>query len=144
VVSLTEMDAAAARAAPAGAADPGLVGRPRRRRLSAEYRLRVLRAADAYARPGEVGALLRRGGLYAWHLTCGRRQRGAGALRALGRPRGREPADRGDAELAALRRRAERAEADLERAQRVIEGQGSVSALLGELPEPEGAEERER
>jgi hypothetical protein len=42
--------------------------------------------------------------------------------------------------MAALRRRAERAEADLEKARRVIEVQGNVSALLGELLEPRGAQ----
>jgi hypothetical protein len=56
--------AAAGRAARAGVADPELVERPRRRRFGAEYKLRVLREADACARPGEVGALLRREGLY--------------------------------------------------------------------------------
>jgi len=42
-------------------------------------------------------------------------------------------------ELASLRRRAERAEAELEKARRVIEVQGNVSALLGELLDPRGA-----
>ena len=69
-----------------------------------------------------------------------RKQREAGSLEALERPRGRKPADRRDAEIAGLRRRAERAEAELEKARRVIEVQGNVSALLGELLEPRGAE----
>jgi transposase len=56
-------------AAPMAPADPELVERPRRRRFSAEYKLGVLAAADACARPGEVGALLRREGLYTSHLT---------------------------------------------------------------------------
>lgn len=121
--------------------DPELVERPRRRRFSAEYKLRVLRAADACTRPGEVGALLRREGLYTSHLSAWRKQREAGALKALGRTRGRKPADRREAELAALSRRAERAEAELEKAKRVIEVQGNVSALLGDLLEPKGAKE---
>src|SRR5947208_838237 len=45
------------RAAPAGAPDPELVERPVRRRFSAEYKLRVLREAEACTRPGEIGAL---------------------------------------------------------------------------------------
>jgi len=135
-------EAAARRAAPKGAPDPELVGRPRRRRFSAEYKLRVLREADACTRPGEVGALLRREGLYTSHLTYWRKQRDAGALKALSRPRGRKPADRRDAEVVGLRRRAERAEAELEKAKRVIEVQGNVSALLGELLEPEGAKKQ--
>jgi len=131
---------AGGRAAPVGVPDPELVERPRRRRFSAEYKLGIVGEADACSRPGEVGALLRREGLYTSHLTYWRKQRDAGALVALGRPRGRKPADRRDAELAALRRRAERAEAELVKARKVIEVQGNVSALLGELLEPGGAQ----
>ena len=59
---------------------------------------------------------------------------------ALGRPRGRKPADPAEAENAEpCAARAERAEAELEKARRVIEVQGNVSALLGELLEPRGA-----
>ena len=75
------------------------------------------------------------------HLTYWRKQRDAGALVALGRPRGRRPADRRDTELAVLRRRAQRAETELAKAKQVIEVQGNVSALLGELLEPRGAQE---
>src|SRR6266540_462575 len=92
--------AAAGRAAPVGVADPELVERPARRRFSAEYKLRVLREAEACTRPGEVGALLRREGLYTSHLSAWRKQRDAGALEALGRPRGRRPVDRRELELA--------------------------------------------
>jgi transposase len=125
--------------APEGAPDPELVERARRRRFSAEYKLAVLREADACSRPGEIGALLRREGLYTSHLTYWRKQRDEGALKGLSRTRGRKPADRRDQELAALRRRAERAEVELEKARKVIEVQGNVSALLGELLEPKGA-----
>ena len=47
-----------------GAADPEVVAKAKRRRFSAEYRLKILREADAYKTPGELGALLRREGLY--------------------------------------------------------------------------------
>ena len=123
----------------AAAPDPELVERPARRRFSAEYKLRILQQAEACTRPGEIGALLRREGLYTSHLTAWRKQREQGALAALGRPRGRPKGDGRQAELAALRARAERAEAELEKARRVIEVQGNVSALLGELLEPRGA-----
>jgi transposase len=119
--------------------DPELVERAKRRRFSAEYKLRILQQAEACTRSGEIGALLRREGLYTSHLTAWRKQRDAGALEALDRKRGRKPADRRDAENAALRRRLERAEAELEKARKVIEVQGNVSALLGELLEPRGA-----
>ena len=131
--------AAGGSAAPAGVADPELVEQAKRRRFAAEYKLRVLREADGCSRPGEVGALLRREGLYSSLLTEWRRAREAGALEALERPRGRQAPHPLEAENARLRRRAERAEAELEKARKVIEVQGNVSALLGELLEPRGA-----
>ena len=133
--------AAAGRAALEGVPDPELVERPKRRRFTAEYKLRILREADAATRQGEIGALLRREGLYSSHLSTWRRQREEGALKELARKRGRKPADRREAEIAALRRRAERAEAELAKAQRVIEVQGNISALLGDLLEPGSARE---
>jgi hypothetical protein len=66
-----------------------LVERARRRRFSAEHKLRVLREADACSKPDEVGALLRREGLYSSLLTEWRRQRERGSLAALDRLRGR-------------------------------------------------------
>ena len=99
-------DLAAARPAREGVPDPELVERAKRRRLTAEYKLRILGQAEACTRPGEIGALLRREGLYTSHLTPWRKQRDAGALEAL--DRGRKPADPRDARIAALERRAER------------------------------------
>jgi transposase len=119
--------------------DPELVERAKRRRFSAEYKLQILQQAEACTRPGEIGALLRREGLYTSHLTAWRKQREQGALAALGRPRGRPKGDGRQAQVVALRARAERAEAELEKARKVIEVQGNVSALLGELLEPRGA-----
>jgi len=76
---------------------------------------------------------LRREGLYTSHLAAWRKQRKTGALRELGRPRGRKPVDRRDAEITALKRKVERSEAELAKARRVIEIQGNVSALLEEM-----------
>ncbi len=59
-------------------------------------------------------------------------------MKELGRPRGRKPVDRRDQEIAATRRRAERAEAELAKARKVIEIQGNVSALLGQMLGTEG------
>jgi transposase len=130
-----------ARGASGSAPDPELVERPRRRRFSAKYKLQILEQADACSRPGEVGELLRREGLYTSHLTYWRKQRKDGALKELGRPRGRQPADRRDREIAELRRRAERAETELVKAKKVIEIQGNVSALLEQMLGTEGADE---
>jgi transposase len=120
--------------------DPELVERARRRRFTAEYKLQILQQADACSKPGEIGALLRREGLYSSLLTEWRRQRERGSLAALDRPRGRPKSDPREAQIAALQRRLERAERELEKARRVIEVQGNVSALLGDLLEPRGAQ----
>ena len=130
---------AAASSAPTGAPNPELVERPLRRRFIAEYKLGILREADGLTGPGEIGALLRREGLYSSHLSVWRRQRDEGAFEALSQPRGRKPADPLLVENAELRRSLTRTEAELEKARRVIEVQGNVSALLGELIQPRGA-----
>ena len=76
----------------ARAPDPEVPATVQRRRFSAAYRLRILKAVDACKKPGEVGALLRREGLYSSLLTNWRRQREAGALREMrGRRRGPPP-----------------------------------------------------
>jgi transposase len=124
---------AGGRAEPEGVPDPELVEQAKRRSLTAEYKARILAEADACTRPGEVGELLRREGLYTSHLTYWRKQRKDGALKELSKPRGRRPADKRDAQIAALTRRAERAEAELVKARRVIEIQGNVSALLEDM-----------
>jgi transposase-like protein len=118
---------------------PELTERPRRRRFTAEYKLNILAQADACQQHGALGALLRREGLYSSHLDAWRKQREAGALAALGQPRGRRKPDARDVEIAQLRRRAERAEAELAKAKKVIEVQGNVSALLGIMLEPSSA-----
>ena len=129
--------------APRGPAspDPELVERPRRRTYTAAYKLEVLRKADGCTKPGEAGALLRREGLYTSHLSAWRKQRDEGALKALSRSRGRKGPHPLEAENARLRRRAERAEAELAKARRVIEVQGNVSALLEELLQAGGAKQ---
>ncbi len=126
---------AGARAASLGRVpDPELLERPRRRRFSAEYKLRIVREVDACSRPGEIGALLRREGLYSSLLTEWRRARDSGALVALApKRRGPRGPSSEQVELGVLRGRLERTQADLETARRVIEVQGNVSALLEEL-----------
>ena len=134
-----ERSGGAAGGAPAAPPDPELVERPQRRRFTAEYKINVLREADGLSQPGQIGALLRREGLYSSHLSTWRAQRQAGVLEALTRPRGRRPAEPLAAENAELRRRLTRSESELEKARRVIEAQGNVCALLGELHGPRGA-----
>lgn len=127
--------------------DPELVERPRRRTFTAAYKLGVLREADGCTKPGEIGALLRREGLYTSHLSAWRKQRNEGALKALSKSRGRPKPDPRDGQIERLRRRAERAEAELATARKVIEVQGNVSALLegllqGRSAKRDGSSER--
>jgi transposase-like protein len=113
--------------------DPELVELAKRRKFTAEYKARILAEADGCTGPGEIGVLLRREGLYTSHLTYWRKQRKDGALRELGKTRGRKAADKRDAQIVSLTRRAERAEAELVKMRRVVEIQGNVSALLEEM-----------
>ncbi len=129
---------AGGRAAP-GVPDPELTLQAKRRSFTAKYKLEVLEKAEACTKPGEIGELLRREGLYTSHLTYWRKQQRDGALKELGRPRGRKPVDRRDEEVAKLKRKLERSEAELVKARRAIEIQGNVSALLEEMLGSESA-----
>src|SRR3972149_3496885 len=99
------------------APDPEVPAKATRRRFGAEYRLRILKLADACKKPGDVGALLRREGLYSSHLTHWRQQRERGALagmRAQKRGPKAQPVDprvtQLEAENRRLHRKAPRAE----------------------------------
>jgi len=70
--------------------DPEVPAKVQRRQFTAEYRRRILKEADACKKPGALGALLRREGLYSSHLANWRRQREQGELVA-GRARKRGP-----------------------------------------------------
>jgi transposase len=124
---------AGGRAPRVGVPDPEMVEQAKRRKFTASYKLGILTKADACTAPGEIGELLRREGLYTSHLTYWRKQRRDGALKELGRPRGRKPADRRDQEIAVLQRRLERSESELSKARKVIEIQGNLSALLEQM-----------
>lgn len=63
--------------------DPEVLEKPERRRFSAEYKVGIIREADLCTEPGQIGALLRREGLYSSHLTTWRRQRDRGILDSL-------------------------------------------------------------
>lgn len=111
------------------------------RRFPAAYKARILAEYETLSK-AEKGALLRREGLYSSLITEWRRQADAGAKEALARPAGRAPADPRDREIARLRRRAERAESELETARKVIEVQGKLSALLEQLATDSAPDEK--
>ena len=110
--------------------DPQVPERAKRRRFTAGYKLAILDELDRAVEPGAKGAILRREGLYTSHIVEWRRARDAGALAALGQPRGRKPANPLAGEVERLRRRAQRLEAELDRARLVSTAQGNLSALL--------------
>lgn len=117
------------------APDPEVLAKAERRKFSAEYKLRILEAADACMEPGEIGELLRREGLYSSHLSFWRRQREDGALSGL-RPRHRGRKSRKDPlaeENKALRRKVNRLEQQLKKAGIIIEFQKKVAEIL-EIP----------
>ena len=67
-----------------GRANPEVSDKPRRRRFSAEYKLKVLREADRCTKSGELGALIRREGIYSSSLSAWRRQRESYAIKSDG------------------------------------------------------------
>jgi transposase-like protein len=102
------------------------------RRYSAKYKAQILEEYEQLDKAGK-GALLRREGLYTSLISEWRKQRDRGALEALAKPAGRQPADPRDREVARLRRENERLAGELDRARQVIEVQGKLSALLEQL-----------
>jgi transposase-like protein len=114
--------------------DPEVVVKPERRHFTAEYKRYVLQEADACTQRGEVGALLRREGLYSSHLTTWRQQRQRGELQGLTPAKRGRKADPQAAEIARLQRETERLKTQLARAELIIDVQKKLSEILG-LPE---------
>ncbi len=114
--------------------DPEVLAVARRRQFTAEYKRSFLREYEACPK-GERGALLRREGLYSWHVTAWRTQRGAGELAGLTpRKRGRKATKRRDEvalENQRLVRQVARLEHQLSRTRKVIEVQKKISEILG-------------
>jgi transposase-like protein len=115
-------------------------GKARRRRFSAKYKRSILAEADRCEKPGELGALLRREGLYSSHLATWRRQRESGELAALApKKRGPKPAVKSAAEarIRDLERENERLRKRAERAEALVEVQKKLSELWAvTLPAP--------
>ena len=113
--------------------DPEVSEKAKRRHFSAQYKLRVLEQADACQKPGEIGALLRREGLYSSQLAEWRRARREGSLKALAKSRGpkgrrRDPVA---AENEQLRKENARLRRRLAQAEMVLEVQKKASEILG-------------
>jgi transposase len=116
--------------------NPEVPAKAKRRKFSGEYKRRILEEADKCTEPGEIGALLRREGLYSSNLTKWRRQRKAGGLGGLTpRKRGRKK-DEQAAEMAQLRRENERLRKQLGQAELIIAAQKKLAQVLETLSDP--------
>jgi transposase-like protein len=118
--------------------DPEVVPVAKRRQFTSEEKLCMLKEADACTGPGEIGALVRREGIYSSYLSRWRRARDEGQLTALS-PQQRGPKPATDAalarEVARLQRENERLQKRLGQAETIIEVQKKLSQLLGLSPE---------
>jgi transposase-like protein len=111
--------------------DPAVEAKAKRRRFTAEYKLRILHEVDRAKEAGEVGTILRREGLYSSHLVQWRRQRDRVAKAGLA-ARKRGPKRRvEDPRIKQLEREKARLERKLRQAEIIIAFQKKVSELLG-------------
>ena len=116
---------------PAEVPDPAVEAKPKRRRFTAEYKLRLLREVERAREAGEVGAILRREGLYSSHLVTWRRERDRVAKAGLtARQRGPKRQVE-DPRVKQLERENAKLRRQLQRAEFLIEIQKKASELLG-------------
>ena len=116
-----------------GRPDPEVSDKPRRRRFTAKYKLEILRQADRCTKHGELGALLRREGIYSSSISAWRRSRDRGELAGVKSKRGRKAKlqDARDKKINQIERENRRLRQKLTQAETVIEIQKKASALLG-------------
>lgn len=117
-----------------------VVVRPKRRQHTVEYKLRILRELDECIGKGEVGAILRREGLYSSLISKWREQREQGSLDRLSGQRRGPKVEPNAAELARLQHENKRLKEKLERAELIIDVQKKVGRLIGETPPPPSEE----
>ena len=112
--------------------DPEVPAKPTSRTYTAASKSRILAEYDGLGKVAK-GALLRREGLYSSLIAAWQKQRDRGVREALAAPVGRPPANPRDRENARLRKENERLRGELGTARKVIDVQGKLSALLGQL-----------
>jgi transposase-like protein len=113
--------------------DPQVVPKAERRQFSVEYKLRILAEADECTQRGQIGALLRREGLYSSNLDKWRKQRERGTLEVPGGQKRGRKADPQAAEIARLQRENEQLRSRLERAEHIVDVQKKLAQLLGTM-----------
>jgi len=113
--------------------DPEVPEKKPRRKHTAKYKLRILAQADACTGPGQIGALLRREGLYSSNLTTWRRQKEKGLLQAMTpKKRGRKRKEKNPLanKVAQLERENRLLQQRLKKAETIIEVQKKISEVL--------------
>jgi transposase len=114
--------------------DPEVVATAKRRTFSKAEKLRILAAADACTGPGDIGALLRREGIYSSHLATWRKQRQlAGQAQLVEGKRGPKanPSAAQDRMVLQLQSEIARLRGKLAKADLIIDVQKKLSILLG-------------
>jgi len=114
--------------------DPEVPEKKLRRKFTAKYKLRILAEADTCTRPGQLGALLRREGLYSSYLNTWRRQRENGILQAMApKKRGRKQKEKNPLvkKVAQFEKENLRLQQKLKQAELIIEAQKKMSEILG-------------
>jgi transposase-like protein len=114
--------------------DPEVVPKAKRRQFSAAYKRQIVAEADTCQKPGEIGALLRREGLYSSYLSNWRRQIAGGTLGQQQRGRPAEPLA---TENAQLREENARLRRELEKTQLIVEAQKKLAQVLTLMDEDE-------
>ena len=121
--------------------DPEVRATATRRRFTAAYKLTIVERADKCMKPGEVGAMLRKEGLFSSQLAVWRKQRNAGALSGLSKKRGRRPTKSPLLdENKALRQKVEALQRQLKKAETIIDFQKKLSEILTEARSDENEE----
>ena len=118
--------------------DPEVQAQKTRRRFTAKYKLQILTEVDSCTQQGEIGALLRREGLYSSYLTLWRKQRKEGTLNGVAQKRGRKPAQNKQEQkrIAELERENAKLRDRLKKAETIIDVQKKISKILEPLQDP--------
>jgi transposase-like protein len=112
--------------------DPEVLARSKRRRFTAEYKARIVAEAERMRAAGEIGAMLRREGLFSSQLAAGRAGLARHGVEGLAaRKRGPAPKPKPSTREVQLEREKRKLEKDLAKAKAIIAFQKKVHELLG-------------
>ena len=123
--------------------DPAVEAKPQRRRFTAEYKLHILREVERAKAPGEIGAILRREGLYSSHLATWRRERDRSAKAGLAARKRGPTAKTVDPRVTQLEREIARLRRRNQQVETLLEIQKKASELLGIPLNAHGSDEHD-